>query len=91
MVGTRAFEGKWKLVSAKLGEWELYDMAADRTELHDLSAAHPDRVSAMAAEWFSIAREKERLAGRHVAPVRETVTRLEFRKDTSSGSVVRQR
>lgn len=82
-------EGPWKLVSAKLGKWELYNMDADRTETNDLSNVYPKRVNAMAKEWFRIARDVERLKGKHVAPVRSKITRLNFRKDTSSGGVVR--
>ena len=33
-----------------------------------------------------MAKDVERLKGRHVAPVKEGLTRLNFRKDTSSGS-----
>jgi len=48
-------QGPWKLVSAKLGRWELYNIDDDRTELHDLASQQPDRVAAMAAEWFRTA------------------------------------
>jgi arylsulfatase len=79
-------QGSWKLVSAKLGRWELYDLDADRTELNDLSAEQPERLAAMAAEWFRIAEQVDRLSGRQLAPVRDSITPLSFRKDTSSGS-----
>ena len=50
-------DGRWKIVSAFRGNqptrWELYDMEADRTELSDLSEEHPERKSAMVAEWQS--------------------------------------
>ena len=74
-------QGKWKLVSAKLGRWELYDMEADRTEMNDLAKRHPDRVKAMAAKWFDLAKNTERLKGRHLSPVKSKVTKLNFRKD----------
>ena len=77
-------EGQWKLVSAKLGKWELYDLEADRTETNDLAAEHPERVNRMAEEWFRMAREVDRLEGKHLAPVRPKLTRLHFRKDTDS-------
>jgi arylsulfatase len=79
-------QGPWKLVSAKRGRWELYNLDDDRTETHDLSAQHPDRVSAMAAEWFRMAEDVDRLRGNALAPVRDELTPLSFRKDTSSGS-----
>ena len=78
-------EGPWKLVSAKLGRWELYNLEADRTELHDLSARYPGRVADMERDWFRMARDLERLQGKHVKPVKEELTPLSFRKDTSSG------
>jgi arylsulfatase len=83
-------QGDWKLVSAKLGKWELYDLDRDRTELNDLAEENPKRVVAMAAEWFRMAEQVDRLKGRALAPVRDTLTPLSFRKDTSSGSVARQ-
>jgi len=78
-------QGKWKLVSAKLGKWELYDIDQDRTESNDLSAKHPDRVNAMAKEWFRMAEEVDRLKGRALKPVKDKVSSLSFRKDTTSG------
>ena len=79
-------EGPWKLVSAKLGRWELYNMNDDRTELNDLASAHPDRVQSMSSEWFQIAKDVERLKGKHLNPVRSGITPLSFRKDTRSGA-----
>jgi len=79
-------QGDWKLVSAKLGRWELYDLASDRTELNDLAAKYPERVKAMATEWFRMAEEVDRLKGRQLAPVKDTLTSLNFRKDTSKGA-----
>ena len=76
-------QGPWKLVSAKLGRWELYNIDEDRTELNDLAAKHPERVKAMAAKWFDIAKNTERLKGRHLNPVKDTLKELNFRKDTS--------
>jgi arylsulfatase A-like enzyme len=78
-------EGPWKLVSAKLGRWELYNMDEDRTELKDLASAYPDRVRSMSREWFALAKNVERLKGKHLNPVRTKITPLSFRKDTSSG------
>ncbi len=75
-------QGDWKLVSSKLGAWELYDLAADRTELNDLAGTHPDRVKAMAEEWFRIARDVERLGGKQLAPVKNGRSPLSFRKET---------
>jgi arylsulfatase A-like enzyme len=73
-------QGPWKLVSAKLGRWELYNLDDDRSELHDLAAAQPERLQAMAKEWFRIAEEVDRLKGRELAPVREDIKSLSFRK-----------
>ncbi|QDT70584.1 Arylsulfatase [Planctomycetes bacterium MalM25] len=81
-------QGPWKLVSAKQGKWELYNLDADRTELDDLSERDPRRVTSMAAEWFRIAEEVERLEGRSLAPAGDRVKRLNFRRDTSSGKAV---
>ena len=79
-------QGDWKIVSAKSGRWELYNMNEDRTEMHDLASMHPQRVKQMAAEWLQIARDKERLKGRHIAPVKTRLQSLNFRKSTLSGS-----
>jgi arylsulfatase len=79
-------QGPWKLVSAKLGRWELYNLDEDRTELNDLCQQQPERVAAMAAEWFRMAEQVDRLQGRTLSPVRDELTPLSFRKDTSSGS-----
>jgi arylsulfatase len=84
-------QGPWKLVSAKLGRWELYNLDEDRTELNDLSDRQPERVAKMQAEWFRIAEQVDRLGGRALAPVRDELTSLSFRKDTSSGSAARER
>jgi arylsulfatase len=83
-------QGPWKLVSAKLGKWELYNMNADRTELNDLSGQMPERVAAMQAEWFRMAAKVDRLKGRALAPVGDSIKSLSFRKDTSSGSVSKE-
>ena len=79
-------QGPWKLVSAKLGRWELYNIEEDRTETNDLSKKHPERVKAMAEKWLEIAKNTERLKGRHTAPVKTSLSKLNFRRDTSSGS-----
>ncbi len=73
-------QGPWKLVSAKLGRWELYNMDEDRTELNDLSSEMKDRLETMSKEWFRMAEDVERLSGRHLPPVREEITSLNFRK-----------
>lgn len=78
-------QGDWKLVSAKQGRWELYNMQDDRTELHDLSSTHPDRVETMAAEWFRIAKDVDRLNKNALKPVKPELSKLNFRKDTTSG------
>lgn len=79
-------QGPWKIVSAKRGRWELYKLDEDRSELNDLSAQQPERVAAMAKEWFRIAKEKERLNKRNLAPAGKKLKELSFRKGTSSGS-----
>jgi arylsulfatase len=76
-------KGNWKLVSAKGGKWELYDLGKDRTELNDLSDKYPMRVKEMADEWFGIAKNKERLNKKDLAPVRKELKQISFRKDTS--------
>lgn len=78
-------QGPWKLVSAKLGRWELYNLAEDRTETQDLAAKNPKRVEAMAKEWFRLAKDVDRLKGRHLNPVKDKLAKLNFRKDTSRG------
>ena len=83
-------QGPWKLVSAKLGKWELYNMDDDRTELNDLSGRNPERVAAMEKEWFRIAESVDQLQGRALAPVGDSVKSLSFRKDTSSGSAIKE-
>jgi len=76
-------QGPWKLVSAKRGRWELYNLDDDRTELHDLAAEQPARVAKMTAEWMRMAEQVDRLQGPHLRPVRDELTKLRFRKDTS--------
>lgn len=78
--------GPWKLVSAKLGRWELYNLEEDRTELNDLAAEMPERVEAMKQRWFQFAEEVDRLPEEQLKPVKDTLTSLSFRKDTTSGS-----
>ena len=77
-------QGDWKIASAKKGRWELYNVAEDRTELNDLSQKYPERVSAMAAEWFRIAEQKERLTGKQLAPVSYRIVPLRFRGDSKA-------
>jgi len=79
-------QGDWKLVSAKLGKWELYNMKNDRTETTDLADQHPDKVAAMAKEWFRLAKDVDRLKGGALKPVKKTHANLNFRKDTTSGN-----
>lgn len=79
-------QGPWKLVSAKLGRWELFHLGDDRTELNDLSSREPQRVESMAAEWFRMAADVDRLNSRSLQPVGDQLRKLNFRKDTSSGS-----
>ncbi len=46
-------QGDWKLVWDKLVEsWELYNLGRDRCEAKDLAAEQPDRVAAMASDYF---------------------------------------
>ncbi len=78
-------QGDWKLVSAKLGRWELFDLGKDRTETNDLSSKHPERVKAMAKEWFRIAEEVCRQNGRRLAPAGDKLKQLNFRKSPGSG------
>ena len=61
-------------------------MEDDRTELNDLSSQYHERVASMSKEWFRLAKDVDRLGGRGLAPVSETLRQLSFRKDTSSGS-----
>ena len=75
--------GPWKIVSAKLGRWELYNMEKDRTEIRDLAKQYPNKVQTMAAEWFRIAKDVDRLKGRQLAPVKQNLSKISFRKDTS--------
>lgn len=51
--GRAARIGDWKLVaySRTKNKWELYNVAEDQTETMDLADKHPQRVTAMAAEW----------------------------------------
>ncbi|MBM79008.1 MAG: sulfatase [Planctomycetaceae bacterium] len=79
-------QGPWKLVSAKQGKWELYNLDEDRTETNDVSSSHPDRVESMVKEWFRLAADVDRLSGRQLARVKDKVTQLNFRKDTTSGN-----
>ena len=58
-------------------------MDADRPELHDLAAEQPDRVKAMSAEWFDMAKNLDRLEGKQLAEVKEELASIHFRKDTS--------
>ena len=41
----------------------------------------------MAGEWFRLARNVDRLKGRQLAPVRNRITPLNFRRSTNSGAV----
>ena len=75
-------QGDWKLVSAKRGRWELYNLADDRTETNDLAKKMPDRVEAMATQWFDMAKNIDRLKGKNLAPVKDSLTPLNFRKST---------
>jgi arylsulfatase len=79
-------QGDWKLVSAKRGRWELYNLIDDRTEMKDLASKHPERVEAMAKEWFRLAKDVDRLKGQALAPASPGKKELNFRRDTSSGS-----
>lgn len=57
-------DGKWKMV-AKTEEGkeldketvQLFDMDADPTEMNDLAAQHPQRVTAMFADWMQWAKK----------------------------------
>jgi hypothetical protein len=42
----------------------------------------------MAGEWFRLARDVDRLKGRQLAPVRDQITPLNFRRSTGSGAAV---
>ena len=70
--------GDWKIASAKGGKWELYNLADDRTELNDLAAKHPAKVEKMAPQWFAIAKDKERLKGKQLKPVKAKLTPQKF-------------
>lgn len=84
-------QGPWKLVSAKLGRWELYNLDDDRTELHDLAAEYPERVEAMSAEWFRVARDVDRLSGKALAPTGNRIKELNFRATPSNGSASKRK
>ncbi|MEI7730570.1 MAG: arylsulfatase [Verrucomicrobiota bacterium] len=43
--------GDWKVVADGTNAWELYDLSKDRSECNNLAAQHPDKVTAMTAEW----------------------------------------
>ena len=73
-------EGPWKLVSAKRGRWELYNLNDDRTETNDLAAEMPERVQAMAERWFEIAKNQDRLPEKQLAPVKNQISPVNFRK-----------
>ena len=73
-------QGPWKIVSAKMGRWELYNLDDDRTELNDLASQYPERVKTMEAEWFRIAKEKDRLSGTSLKPVGNEAPKLNFHK-----------
>ena len=72
-----------KLVSAIRGRWVLFNMVADCSDLLDLAAEHPDRVKALSAEWFDMAKNLDRLKGKQLAEVKEELANIHFRKDTS--------
>lgn len=79
-------QGDWKLVSAKYGRWELYDLKKDRTELNDLASQFPEKVESMSKEWFRMAKDVERLKGKQLMPVKDSLKDISFRRDTTSGS-----
>jgi arylsulfatase A-like enzyme len=83
-------QGDWKLVSAKLGRWELYNLHEDRTELHDVAVEHPARVEAMKTEWFRLAKDVDRLSGEQLKPAGKQTKKMNFRRDTRSGSAKRK-
>ena len=60
--------GDWKLVSFYGHRWELYNLSEDRFEQHDLAGAYPDLVNDMAARWYELAEQKDRLRGEGKAP-----------------------
>lgn len=84
-------QGPWKLVSAKLGRWELYHLDEDRTETNDLAAKYPERVEAMAKEWFRLAEDVDRLSGRQLAPPGKVIRKLNFRKGVGAEKKSRSR
>ena len=79
-------QGPWKLVSAKSGRWELYRIDQDRSETRDQAADFPERVAEMSREWFRIAKNVDRLKGSSLQPVRDDITKLNFRKPKSPAS-----
>ncbi|MCB1121224.1 MAG: arylsulfatase [Verrucomicrobiae bacterium] len=62
-------DGDWKLVSFRSHPWELYNMAGDRTELDDLAGKYPERVDAMAKQWFQMAEEVLKAPAKSRKPV----------------------
>ena len=57
--GNRAIrQGDWKLVwDKRIKKWELYDLKLDRCETTDLAKQAPERVQAMADDWFAWAKK----------------------------------
>lgn len=72
--------GDWKLVSPRGGPWELYNLSNDRVELNNLASQHPQRVEQMAAQWFKIGKEVDRLPKRHLKPAGEKESGPNFMK-----------
>lgn len=49
-------QGNWKLIKSNDNSWELFDLGGDSTEQFDLAAQEPERVSAMAKQWATMAK-----------------------------------
>ena len=64
----------------------LYDLKKDRTELNDLASQFPEKVESMSKEWFRMAKDVERLKGKQLMHVKNSLKDISFRRDTTSGS-----
>ena len=46
---------------ARQGKWELYNLKTDRTETQDLAQQHPEKVEAMKARWYQMAKTETKV------------------------------
>jgi len=62
--------GDWKLTSARQGKWELYNLKTDRTETQDLARQHPEKVEAMKARWYELAKTETKVKPDYMQPAK---------------------